>query len=129
MPVVYQSEDVQREVVALIPLLVGPVAMVVVDATKPVTIFLATVIVAVERTLNLWYDPLVARVKIPAIIELLVVRARARGLRWHIGPVHVVVNISGLGQSLQAQECQNEESGLYASGEHFRTPPCGLIDA
>lgn len=93
---------------ALIPLLVRPVAVVVVHATKPVAIFLATIEVAVERTLNLWYDPLVTRVKIPAIIKLLVIRARTRGLRWHVRPVHVVVNISGLGQGLQAQECQNK---------------------
>ena len=68
-----KSENVQVEVVTFVPLLVGPVAVLVVHATEPVAVFLATVEVTIEWALNLWYDTLLAWVAIPAVVKLFVV--------------------------------------------------------
>ena len=68
-----ESEDVECEVVPLVPLLVGPVAVFIVHAAEPVAIFLSTIVVAIERALDLRYNPLIAWVKVPAVMKLLVI--------------------------------------------------------
>ena len=59
--------------VTFVPLLVGPVAVLVVHAAEPMAIFLSTVEVTIERALDLRYNTLLAWVAIPAVVKLFVV--------------------------------------------------------
>jgi hypothetical protein len=82
------SEDVENEMVALVPFLFVPIVPTVrmTEAEDPVT----AVKVAVVRPLNLRDNPLLARIAVPPVVEPAIFETVARDLGRHIRPVQIV---------------------------------------
>jgi hypothetical protein len=104
------SEDVQSEVIALVPALLVPVvpAMGVAEETEDA---ITTVIIVVIRALDLRNDPLFARIAIPAVIESVILESVPRDLRRDVRPMEIIGPVLSLGRLDSAEGGDREGQG------------------
>ena len=104
------SEDVQSEVIALVPALLVPVvpAMGVAEDSEDA---ITTVIVVVVRALDLRNDPLFARIAIPAVVESVILESVPRDLRRDVRPMEIIGPVLSLGRFDSAESGDREGQG------------------
>jgi hypothetical protein len=104
------SEDVQSEVIALVPALLVPVVPAMGVAEDPEDA-ITTVVIVVIRALDLRNDPLFARIAIPAVIESVILESVPRDLRRDVRPMEIIGPVLSLGRLDSAEGGEGEGQG------------------